>query len=241
MNEAQVRAEVFNLLERLYYWPITQTDARTPMSKEVWGLLYALEQQAPDQKSLIGALRGALSRVNTPPIGRPDILVLNPVGPSIVVECKVFDKPRNNDWSACSFDTNSVTPEQRWWMTMWEADRGKAYLALGTVHGRPNSAKEPRLLWLIPWHTYLDLEERVWERGVKTIPLAEYKGMRMALRDAGLWATCMFAGYDLQWNGGCWHLPNGHPAWMSLPYRERDERDLSAWKVAWKGESDGSS
>ena len=246
MNEANIRTEVFNLLERLWLWPITQTDARTPMSKEVFGLLYALEKAAPAQKPLIGALRGALARVNTPPIGRPDILVLNPVDASLVVEVKVFDKPRGS-WAAASFDTNNITPEQRNWLDMWLDDYGKGYLALGTIHGRPNSSKEPRYLWLIPWHVYYLLEKQVIEAGVSTIPLVEVKGMRVALREAGLWATKMFDPYALVWDNGMWHLPRTHPLASLMKASGTlscsqfqlncNERDLSTWKAQWKGES----
>lgn len=240
MNEANVRAEIFNLLERLYLWPITQTDARTPLSKEVFGLLYALEKAAPDQRSLIGALRGALSRVTTPPIGRPDILVLNPVGQSMVVECKVFDKPRDGVWARSGFDTKSITPEQRNWMKMWQADNGLAYLALGTVHGRPNSPKEPRYLWLIPWEGYVKLEAQVLACDVATIPLVETAGMRTCLREQGLWATRMFAPFALKWDNGAWHLnydadePYHVAATLGDIVVWQGERDLSAWKAAWK-------
>ena len=250
MIEKNVRREIFHLMERLWLWPITQTDATTKMSKEVWNLLKALERQTT-KKSLVYALKTALGGVTKPPIGRPDILVLNPVGRGLVIEVKVFDKPRDGRWAAASFDTKHITPEQRNWMRMWTADSGWGYLGLGTVHGLPNREDKPRMLWLIPWDAYLKAEKLVRSCDTSTIPLTKVKGMRVALRESELWAMELFKPYAMVWDDGRWHMPMIHPlatfaeekagpTYVGSLFPElvntkqyTAERDLKQWRKEW--------
>lgn len=75
MKESTIRQEIYNMLRRLYFWPMTQTDtARCPHGHLVH-----------------------------PPKGRPDILVLSPRGQSTVVECKLF--PREGAFPFSAIDT----------------------------------------------------------------------------------------------------------------------------------------
>ena len=186
MNEANIRGEIYRLLRRLWFWPITQTDAVA-----CWKC-----------HSLV-----------KPPIGRPDILALNPNGPSIVVEVKVFPKPENPGWGPASFRFSRIEDKQRAWLSNWQEDRKPfspgAFLALGTIHGRTNSKTNPRKLWLVPWPEWLQVEERL--RPIQaSLPLGVRKGLKKQIQNQNLDALTLLARWELRWTNTEWYVPPGH-------------------------------
>jgi hypothetical protein len=132
-----------------------------------------------------------------PPIGRPDILVLSPKGRSCVVEVKVVNMKREK-----AFALDSISPEQRRWLTSWFEAGGKGYLALGTVNIRP------RRLWLIPWHEWLSAEKRAASMEKKSIPidLQTYSRLPSVRHDVAGW----FEEHELEWCEGSWMLRLDH-------------------------------
>lgn len=172
MKEADVRREVFRLLHRdLGLWPITQTDAA----------------KCPKCHALV-----------KPPIGRPDILVLNTRGPSTVIEVKVLNLSQQK-----SFAFDNVTPEQHKWLSWWAADRGLGYLAIGTVGVRP------RRLWLIDWAYWRSLTEDVSEFQ-NSLPYIAGKGFSKDLQELGWDMDRLLSNYELERKTGGWILPPGH-------------------------------
>lgn len=172
MKEADVRREVYHMLHKdLGLWPITQTDA-TPCPK-----------------------CGTLSK---PPIGRPDILVLNTRGVSAVIEVKTLNLLQRK-----SFAFNSVTPEQHAWLTLWAVDNGLGYLAIGTVGARP------RRLWLVDWKCWQTVMRQVG--GVQdSLPYIAGKGFRKELQELGWDMDRLLEQFELTRKIGGWVLPPGH-------------------------------
>lgn len=198
MNEAKARREVFNLMRRLWLWPVTQTDASI-------------------------CPHGHLVR---PPRGRPDILVLNPQGPAIVVEAKMFDLDER------AFSFRRIDDGQRQWLNNWEEDGGTAFLALGTRTGRAGS-KSPRYLWLVDWPAWLRVEKSCVKLGQLSLPLELHRARRRDLRDAGISAVNLLEGWALVWRDSCWHLRESHP--LTTLTRGRGERDLGEERKRWNG------
>ena len=139
MKEADIRREVYRSLREMGYWPITQTD------------LFVC--------SRCGAR-------NHPPVGRPDILVLNPSGLSFVVEVKVIPRDRKG------WPTSLLRPEQREWLERWVLDGGLAFVAIGELIPRK------RRLWFIPFQELLGLIDQADVLGVKSIPTDAKKDRR---------------------------------------------------------------
>lgn len=190
MNEASFRGEVFNLMTRSWLWPITQTD--TVVCYKCHTLL-------------------------RPPKSRPDILVLDPVGRSLVVEVKVFSRS-----GSLSF---SEIDRQRNWLNMWAADSGQGYLAIGTVTGRAGTLKDPRRAWLVPWARWLAIEREL-SPIQKSLPLLAKKGMRKEIQARKLDALHLLRPWELTWRKGQWHLDLGHELY-------RAERDAKKWRKKW--------
>lgn len=189
MKEVQVRREIYRMLRRLYYWPITQTDTS------------------------VCSTCGALVKPKT---GRPDILALSPYGPSIVVEVKTLNLLQQK-----SFPFSAITPEQRKWLTRWKKDGGPGFIAIGTV-GVPRGQRK---LWLIPWAHWQIREATIVTHGSQqSIPYFAGPGFSKRLQneewDLARWCT----EYELQWESGCWHIPEGKPwGWQrNAPPGERE-------------------
>lgn len=209
-DEAGFRAEITNLGWRLTYWPKTETDT--------WVCRRCGQQHHP------------------PSAGRPDEVWRHPFWPSIPIEVKMFDQPRDEmRWESASFPFSHIEPEQRVWLTMWESrtvyqknlysGRSGAYLALGTRHGRAGSRAEPRMGWLIPWWYWrTQVEEPIRALQQLSIPLIAANALRLELRGYG--ADTLLKDYKLNWLGGCWHLPNSHPLWGP-------EQDTDSFKEEW--------
>jgi hypothetical protein len=246
MKEAEIRAEIYRILYKDEgYWPITQTDA-----VKCWQC-------------------GALVK---PKIGRPDIMVMNPSGPAIVVEVKAFPPPaKGKEWAQTSISFDRIEDKQRKWLTRWDnavvrvepwAARAErlcrdvenpvvarfykslelflsqlpylpdsvtdliadtipaqgSFIGLGTRHGRGNSTSAPRMLWVIPWQAWLNVERRVTEFQ-NTLPLAVRKGLNKQIQAQKLDAMHLFAPYALKWSHrkGGFVVPPGHPLYVRKP------------------------
>ena len=193
--EANFRAEITNLGWRLRYWPKSETDT--------WICRNCGQQHHP------------------PAAGRPDEVWRHPYWPSIPIEVKMFNRPRKKfRWEAASFPFAHLEPEQRVWLTMWESEtlhtdnpcleRSGSYLALGTRHGRAGARHEPRLGWLIPWWYWrTQVEEPIRAVGQESLPLVAANARDVAMREYG--ADTLLQAYKLEWDNGCWHLPELHP------------------------------
>ena len=177
MKEKDVRQKVFHTVRQLGYWPITQTDAAI----------------CPRCRTKI-----------KPPIGRPDILVLHPMGRSIVIEVKAL-RP---DEKSLSF--NSITPEQRRWLDRWQQDGGLGYLAIGALR-RHNSKIYLEHLWLVDWWSWKEVEGLV-SPIQNSIPLMVGKGMRRKLQDNRYDMVTLLDSWHLARDNGTWQLSPGHSA-----------------------------
>lgn len=208
MKESDIRAELGRLLRRHWFWPIVGTDA------------FKCEK---------------CGHVTRPKKGRPDIPNLNPSGPSVVVEVKVF--PRD----AGAFPFARITPDQRQWLSNWNRDTaretytgmyvGGAYLGIGTVTGKAGSKKSPRYLWLPPWDNWLEIEGRLREVGQVSLPLMSHRGQKKIIQELGLSALELLAPWQLVWEIGQWHLPPEHPLRFVNLGGERDlEKENKRWK-----------
>jgi hypothetical protein len=213
VNEADVTTEVTNLLKRLWLWP---------------------------RKSKDLSVCSACGNRNYPKGGHPDIEVLNA---PVVVEVKVFDYKKGRPWASAVFPFASITKEQHVWLDMYTYDamlqdneKQRAFLALGTVHGRAGAGTNPRMLWLVPWTAWCSLERDVMVYR-KSLPLSSYKGQKpRRVSELGLNAMLQLKGCELWWSHGKWHLPWGHALQASLPraYREHGERSLEGFRLDWQ-------
>jgi len=158
VEEITVRQEIFRALVRAGFAPITQTDT---------------------------SVCARCGYLNHPPIGRPDILVLNPTGPSFVVECKIC---------STSLPKAHIRPEQRKWLNWWCREMGgMGFIALGVTGAR--SGRKGYHLALVPWPDWCTLEEKYGER--ESVPAAHRGTLNPDL-----------APYTLTWSTGQgWVLP----------------------------------
>lgn len=170
MQEKKVRQEVYRLLRNLGYWPVRGRD--TIVCKQCGSRMH-------------------------PPIGRPDILVLAPLGKNSVVEVKVVNAEREK-----AFALDKIRPEQRAWMNAWDEDGGKGYLAIGTVNVRP------RRLWVVPWSRWRYVEDVTTAMHRKSIPVDLETYSR--LPDSVLDIAETLEDYEMEWIEGQWWLPEEH-------------------------------
>ena len=83
--------------------------------------------------------------------GRPDLVVLHPDGPGFYIEVKALNLSKFK-----SFAFGNIADGQRKWLSKWEEARPHgSWLGLGT-HG-----VRPREMFLVPWDTWLSIEDRV--------------------------------------------------------------------------------
>ena len=154
--------------------------------------------------------------------GRPDIFCLNE---KVLVECKMFNHPSDPEvWGSASYSFLSLKPKQYRWLAAATADRFDCYVAIGTRHGRVNSTQYPRMAFFVPWRDYLRTWKEVRKHGTNSLPLEitdDWHG-RLSLRDNGIYATNMWAGYALRYQDKDWIAPH-----HCLPCREFD------WDQLW--------
>lgn len=121
MNEADVRREVYHSLQGYGYWPLHGRDA------------------------IICPHCGW--KVTPAVAGRPDLLILDPVSCTKVMEVKVVDISKS-----LSFAFSQLEPDQRRWIEAWYQHEGLAYLTIGTIN------ESPRRIWVIPWVVWRSVE-----------------------------------------------------------------------------------
>ena len=173
VDEAHVRRELYQMWRINWYWPIRMRDAVV----------------CPKCRTRI-----------LPDVGRPDILIINPVGRTRVCEVKVVSIDRRN-----SFTFDQVTDEQHKWLDNYLADNGLGYLAIGTVGERPRS------LWLIDWGLWTQIETRTKEEyDVGFIPVYRDGITRIAMREDEWSIENLCSHCRLTRSSGLWHLPRGH-------------------------------
>ena len=211
MLESKFRAEISRLLRRNFFWATTsQNTRRCPTCG------------APIKPRVVG---------------RPDLLCLNPAEASVVIEAKMFVHLPDKPWNDAEFLFSKITDEQRTWLTNFQEDADErraalelppwtaSYLAICTSHGRAGSAKSPRLAWLVPWKSWLEVERKVLKVR-KSLPL-------VALRtsDVGLSAIDLLEPWALIWKKGGWSVPISHPLYIV------ELRDLKEFSAKWDKEA----
>jgi hypothetical protein len=209
MEEANIRGEVSHMLREMGYWPITQTDAYAPF--DIAGakrLLAALASKVgPHIKPLVFQLGNILDNAQfKPPLGRPDILVLDPLGPSRVVEVKALNLKQST-----SFAFKAIEDNQRKWLDNWQEARGHGFIALGTIVPRGKH----RHLWIVPWSMWKQIEAQITPYQ-QSIPFSAGKGYRTELQ-AGLDLLRLMGDYACQRQNGHWVLPSEHALHRSTP------------------------
>lgn len=95
--------------------------------------------------------------------------------------------------------TESIRPIQR--ETMLEHDTAFLFLIMGT--GR---APTGRSAYLIPWDKWLDIEEDLLDRNIKSI-VYQQKGKVPSSEE-------LFLEWKLEWTDGGWKLPKGKYQWI---------------------------
>lgn len=169
MDEAYVRREIYHMLHTQYsYYPITQTDA-LPCPK--------------------------CHTLSKPPVGRPDIIVLNPTGRTVVVEVKAL--------RGKSFSMDQIEEKQHKWLDRWANDSGYGYIAIGTMIPRH------RRLWIIDWDFYREVEDLI-SPIQRTIPLVAGKGYRREMQDNHLDFKHLFPDWEMTRITGSWEFPTNH-------------------------------
>jgi hypothetical protein len=170
MIESDVRHDLYKALQQAGYWPVHGRDAIL----------------CPKCNTKI-----------LPKIGRPDLLILNPSGPTSVCEVKVVRLS-----SALSFSYTQIEPEQRRWLNAWTAVKGAGYLCIGTLE------EAKRRIWVVPWEYWNRIEE-TYDGGFFPVDLALYTRRSRLVPGADLVGTC--AQYQLFRDQGVWHIPLHHP------------------------------
>jgi len=163
---------------------------------------------------------------NHPQGGEPDIIFMDI---PVIIEVKMFDPPTGK-WESANFPFRHLRADQRAYLQMFQKDGHHSYLALGTRHGTAGSTNRPRLVWLIPYHEWLALEEQVLKYRA-SLPLDR----RPRLGEVGrlsLVAADRLYQYELNWADGCWHLPTHHPFAEFVSISQ--ERDLHQMREIWR-------
>ncbi len=167
---------------------------------------------------------------NHPQGGEPDIICMDI---DVAIEVKMFDDP-TGEWESANFPFRHLRADQRAYLEMFQRDGHHSYLALGTRHGTAGSKTRPRLLWLIPYREWIDIETRV-KKYRKSLPLDYRPRLERPVRDRGLVATHLLHDYELVWDDGCWHLPPHSPFYEFTTVKEPDqERDLYQMREIWR-------
>ena len=197
MNEAKFRSEVGRLIRAAGWWDLTGRDAII----------------CPRCKTKI-----------LPKKGRPDTICPNPNRFGFVIEYKMYENLKEGKlWEQVpAFAFSEIEPEQRVWLTVWDSyakrdpsigiKRGGAYIGLGIRHGTAGAKNKPRKGWVIPWQSWLWVEDRLREAGQASLPLVAGKGMNKLVQANHLDAVTQLAPWELAHvqNVG-WRFPNLHP------------------------------
>lgn len=158
MNEVNVRRRIGRSLRRRGYVDITNTDA---------------------------VKCGRCGNLYYPEKGRPDMLVLHPIGRSVVVEVKALKNVN-------CFPMNRISPEQRDWLSnKWLAIGGLGYIGMGIImtHGEQERLDD---LYLVEWSAWLELEARL-EGILQCVPYDAERGRSKAVKEQQLDMKTAFA------------------------------------------------
>jgi len=196
INEASFRQQIYRALELYWLWPI------------------------PVQNTTVCPW---CHRLVLPEAGRPDLRVMNPTGPSLAIEVKLFKKGQ-------AFPFSHIEPQQRRWLSMWAKDGGLSLLGLGCDWGKAGSISNPRLCYLVPWDKWLEIEDKI-KPHQDSLPWDLPRSKRV-LQEARLCGKMLLSPYELAWKSGSWRIPFSHPtlSWLS----GRIPRDLEAWRKEWR-------
>lgn len=168
MKENDIRHDLYKTLQKYGLWPIHGRDAI--ICQTCHRPVVSFEQ------------------------GRPDLIVLNKTGPSIVIEVKAVNLERDK-----SLAFSHITPEQDRWLQAWTNEKpwGIGFLAVGTIEAK-------RRLWVIP---YMDWKVDVFEAAT----LAGKKSVSMETLER------IMPQYMLKKVTGGWEFPDDHPMWYCTP------------------------
>jgi len=107
--------------------------------------------------------------------GRPDLVVMNPLGPGFYMEVKIINVAKET-----AFHFDKISAGQRRWLSMWEDVRTDgSWLGLGVIGTRP------RKMYVIPWSTWLSIEELLTPFQ-NSLPYSAGPGYRVELQTMGL-------------------------------------------------------
>ena len=197
MNEAKFRGQVGRLIRTAGWWDLTGRDA------------------------VICPVCGAKV---LPQKGRPDTICINPNRFGFVVEYKMYPLlEKGKPWHEVSaFPFSEIEPEQRIWLSVWDSYAkedpysgvrpGGAYIGLGTRHGTAGARNTPRMGWLVPWQTWLRVEQRLKDVGQASLPLVARKGLNKQVQALHLDAITLLSSWELLHvpNVG-WRFSDNHP------------------------------
>jgi len=212
-TEAEFNTEITHLLRKLWYWPITGTDA------------FVCEK---------------CGHVTRPQKGRPDILAMGTNTRSLAVECKMIPSPAR-EGAQPELALKKITPEQRTWLYMFELDlhpcykdeQERSFLALCTSFGRAGSIPNPRRAWLIPWLSWelieCDLRKLLPNR--VSIPLLTQKGQSRIMQDANFCLHRLLKQYELTWvNKEGWKISKPLHCLYDAQFPRHTEELSDRWK-----------
>lgn len=156
-------------------------------------------------------------------MGKIDLILANPRGPSVLVETKridMTDGPRIGHNGSIAFA--DISPAQRGTLDRWVYHLlGDGYLAIGTIEP---STKIRRRLWLIDWEMWVREETNAFDLGYKGFPVTSTKGFGL---------SNLFSEYELEWLVGGdiqWGIPEHHPIRRTVglyPHPENEWEPIS--------------
>ena len=148
--------------------------------------------------------------------GRPDLVVMNPFGPGFYMEVKVINVAKET-----AFKFNNISDGQRLWLSTWEEARcDGSWLGLGVIGTRP------RKMYIIPWNTWLSIEESLTPFQ-SSLPYKAGPGYKVKLRTMGLdfrlleLFSCIKvkASERIEGESG-WRIPPTlEPLWIQSPFQ----------------------
>lgn len=135
-----------------------------------------------------------------PVSGRADIIALRN-GKAVHVEVK--NGYRSFIINAEEHDSQGWKPNQRKWAKFSQMSPFRIpywiFLTMGSDPANYNSQKyNPKISWLIPYSCLEDTRLEIKDIQ-KSIPYKDYKGIKLALRDAKIWAIERFKQYSMEW------------------------------------------
>ena len=177
MEESDVRHDIYIALQKYGYWPVHGRDVI--ICPRCNNRLY-------------------------PKLGRPDLLILDPLDCTKVCEVKAIYLDRE-----LSFAFSKIEPEQRRWLDAWVSVHGEAYLGIGTIEPK-------RSIWVIPWEDYRVTEDRLIAEGYTNIPvsLQNYKKINKTVPNTSI--ALEFDGYEMYRDKApdgkyYWRFNDSHP------------------------------